>query len=921
MSTAPTKGSGRVTRVPTYCYQCVAGPDLLTVKVVDGVATEVEPNFAAAGYHPAEGKVCVKAFGLIQKSYSPHRILTPMKRTNPKKGKDEDPGFVPISWDEAMGLIADKLNTIRAEGLVDQAGYPKVAASFGGAGTPTQYMGSLPGFLSAWGPIDFGFGSGQGVKCYHSEHLYGELWHRGYVVTADTPRTKYIISCGSNIEASGGVCGVYRHAEARAGGAKRVQVEPHLSITGACSAEWLPIKPKTDAAFLFSLLNVMIHEAKREALDLPFLRDRTSSPYLVGPKGFYLRDPETGKPLIWDEACGKAVPHDTVGAIPALDGRFSVPAAFELGADDDRWTHEAVTGVTAFTLFAEHIAQYTPEWAADICDIPVKRIRQVATEYLDHACVGQTIEIEGKTLPYRPVAVTLGKTVNNGWGGAECCWARTMLAVVVGALEVPGGTIGTTIRINRPVSNRLESVVAGPDGFMEYPFNPTDRETWQSKPSIRNAYRMLVPLSANSSWSPALGPTQFSYLFLDEPQEHMPRATLPEFLLVYRTNPVISFWDTDRIANALARFPFTVCFAHTRDETNHFADILLPDRTDLEGLQMIRIGGTKFQEQYWDCQGFALRQPSVPPPGETRDFTDIATELSKRTGLLEKYNTAVNRGAHGVPLKGPTWDFTLPVDREHSAETIWDASCKAASAELTGGAETHGLEWWKEKGFRTVPFSVLNWFLTPTMVEKGLRYELPYQERLTRIGMQLGNRLHEIGITWWDTQLHEYHQLPEWKDFPKYWEDHVVECGGKVEDFPFWVVTTRSMQYAWGSNMHIPLMREVSSHIKGHDGVVMNPLAAAKLGVKEGERIVITSPINKSVAGRVVLSQGIRPDTVLMVSQFDHWATPVAKDFDVPSMNKLTAMSVSLTDATGSGADLSRVAIRKAGPDEQGRRS
>ena len=40
------------------------------------------------------------------------------------------------------------------------------------------------------------------------------------------------------------------------------------------------------------------------------------------------------------------------------------------------------------------------------------------------------------------MAVALGKTVNNGWGGAECCWARTMLAVVVGALEVPGGTIG-----------------------------------------------------------------------------------------------------------------------------------------------------------------------------------------------------------------------------------------------------------------------------------------------------------------------------------------------------------------------------------------------------------------------------------------------------------------------------------------------
>ena len=66
-------------KVPTYCYQCVAGPDLLTVKVQGGVATEVEPNFCAAAVHPGGGKVCVKAYGLIQKTYNPNRVLTPMK--------------------------------------------------------------------------------------------------------------------------------------------------------------------------------------------------------------------------------------------------------------------------------------------------------------------------------------------------------------------------------------------------------------------------------------------------------------------------------------------------------------------------------------------------------------------------------------------------------------------------------------------------------------------------------------------------------------------------------------------------------------------------------------------------------------------------------------------------------------------------
>ncbi len=67
----------------------------------------------------------------MQKTYNPHRVLTPMKRTNPRKGRGEDPGFVPISWDEALDSIAARLNDIRARGLLDEAGLPRVAATFG----------------------------------------------------------------------------------------------------------------------------------------------------------------------------------------------------------------------------------------------------------------------------------------------------------------------------------------------------------------------------------------------------------------------------------------------------------------------------------------------------------------------------------------------------------------------------------------------------------------------------------------------------------------------------------------------------------------------------------------------------------------------------------------------------------------------
>src|SRR5208283_1207919 len=505
----------------------------------------------------------------------------------------------------------------------------------------------------------------------------------------------------------------------------------------------------------------------------------------------------------------------------------------------------------------------------------------------------------------------LGKTVNNGWGGFECVWARTMLAALMGALEVPGGTLGTTVRLNRQVTARIDSVQPGPDGFMAYPLNPTDKAHWSPQPNIRNAYRTLVPLAGNGPWSQALGPTHFSWMFLDETPKGLPRVTLPDVWFVYRTNPAISFWDTACIAEKMTRFPFMVAFAYTRDETNHFADLLLPEATDLESLQLIRIGGSKFVEQFWDRQGFALRQPAVATRGDTRDFTAIATELSQRVGLLEKYNAAINRGAAGVPLNGPHGDFSLSTGEAHAPETIWDAVCRAASAELSDGREQNGLDWWKEQGLATKAFPRLNWYLYPELVRQSLRFELPYQERLWRVGVELGRRLHENDMHWWDTQLKEYQALPACKDFGAPWTAALGKAGGRAEDYPFWLLTARSMQYAWGANVGMQLIKEVADNVAGHRGVIINTGMAGKLGIEDGAEVEIATP-QKRVRGRAVLRQGIRPDTLLLLGQFDHWATPFSKDFGMPSMNSLATMTLDLTDATGSGADIVRVRIAPA---------
>src|SRR3972149_4211125 len=168
---AATNGA-TIEKVPVYCYQCVAGPDLLKVIVKDGVAIGVEPNSDFAEQHPACGKVCVRAYGLIQKLYNPGRIRTPMRRTNPRKGRSEDPGWEPISWDEAFDILGGRLSTLRARGLVgeagpggrlatlrarglvDEAGYPQQTVAFITGRVTPWFLGTITSFHSAWGPVD-----------------------------------------------------------------------------------------------------------------------------------------------------------------------------------------------------------------------------------------------------------------------------------------------------------------------------------------------------------------------------------------------------------------------------------------------------------------------------------------------------------------------------------------------------------------------------------------------------------------------------------------------------------------------------------------------------------------------------------------------------------------------------------------------
>ncbi|MDO7680018.1 MAG: molybdopterin-dependent oxidoreductase, partial [Burkholderiaceae bacterium] len=82
-------------------HDCPDTCSLLTT-VQDGVAVSVRGN----PDHPATaGVLCTKVSRYTERTYHPERLLTPLKRVG-KKGEGR---FEPVSWDEALDDIAQRL--------------------------------------------------------------------------------------------------------------------------------------------------------------------------------------------------------------------------------------------------------------------------------------------------------------------------------------------------------------------------------------------------------------------------------------------------------------------------------------------------------------------------------------------------------------------------------------------------------------------------------------------------------------------------------------------------------------------------------------------------------------------------------------------------------------------------------------------
>ncbi len=239
-------GTGAGEWKPTTCQGCTTWCPA-EVFVQDGRAVKVKGNRYSK---QNEGSLCPKGHISLQQLYDPDRVKVPMKRTNPKKGRGQDPKFVPISWDEALDTIAEKMMELRKKGE------PEKFLLMRGRYT---YMRD-----TIYAALPKVFGSPNGIShsalCAEAEkfgayYTHGLWGYRDY----DLDKTKYLLIWGADPLSSNRMipATIKRFGDVLDRATVAV-VDPRLNSSAAKAHEWLPIEPGTDGALASAMAHVIL---------------------------------------------------------------------------------------------------------------------------------------------------------------------------------------------------------------------------------------------------------------------------------------------------------------------------------------------------------------------------------------------------------------------------------------------------------------------------------------------------------------------------------------------------------------------------------------------------------------------------------------------------------------------------------------
>ena len=415
----------------TTCYMCACRCGI-RVHVRDGEVRYIDGN----PEHPLnKGVICAKGSSGIMKQYSPARLTQPLRR---KPGSDRGAGeFEPISWDEALDTLTQRLSHLRATD-------PKKFALF----TGRDQMQALTGlFARQFGTPNYAAHGGFCSVNMAAGMIYtigGSFWEFG---GPDLDHAKLFVMLGTAEDHHSNPLKIEIGKFKRRGG-RFITINPVRTGYSAIADEWIPIKPGTDGALLMAITHELL---RQDLVDYDFVKRFTNGPQLVEldegeREGLFAHDPEAGpapdgrnphNKLVVDQATGQIVSYTTANEKEldvALDGEYT--------------TAQGKRVTPAFALLKARVDTATPEWAEEITGIPAARIRQLALEIGDVA-INQAFEVEqawtdswGKEHPTtqaRPVAFHAMRGLAAHSNGFQAIRSLSIVMSLLGTIDAPGG--------------------------------------------------------------------------------------------------------------------------------------------------------------------------------------------------------------------------------------------------------------------------------------------------------------------------------------------------------------------------------------------------------------------------------------------------------------------------------------------------
>ncbi|HYC51359.1 MAG TPA: molybdopterin oxidoreductase family protein [Gemmatimonadaceae bacterium] len=228
----------------------------MLVTVQDGRAIKV----AGDPDHPfTNGFLCAKVNRYLERTYHRDRLMHPLRRVG-RKGEGR---FEAVSWDEAIGEIAERL-----QGIVESPHGPQAILPYSYAGT----MGMLQG-----SSMDRRFFHTIGASRLDRTicSMAGTVGMRmtvGANIGADVegiPQSDLVLLWGTNTLTSNPHMWPFV-LRAKENGARIIAIDPIRTRTAAQCDDWIGIRPGTDAALALGLMQVIF---ARGAEDRAFLAD------------------------------------------------------------------------------------------------------------------------------------------------------------------------------------------------------------------------------------------------------------------------------------------------------------------------------------------------------------------------------------------------------------------------------------------------------------------------------------------------------------------------------------------------------------------------------------------------------------------------------------------------------------------------